>query len=66
MIIFCLQDHSALNDSMLLEKLNGMDCGSGMAYSYFYGYLKLVLPDYGGNGQSFEDLICTYEANHKV
>jgi hypothetical protein len=25
--------------------MNGLDLGSGMAYNYFYGYLRLVLPD---------------------
>lgn len=43
-----------------------MDYGSGMAYSFFHGYLKLVLPDYGGEGKSIEQLISVYEANHNV
>lgn len=51
---------------MFIERLNGMDYGSGMAYSYFHGYLKLVLPDLGYKAQNFRDLISIYEANHKV
>jgi hypothetical protein len=28
--------------------MKSLDYGSGMAYNFFYGYLRLVLPD-GGN-----------------
>lgn len=31
--------------SLQIDKMNGLDLGSGMAYNYFYGYLRLVLPD---------------------
>jgi len=27
--------------------MKGLDYGSGMAYNFFYGYLRLVLPEGG-------------------
>jgi hypothetical protein len=27
--------------------MKGLDYGSGMAYNFFYGYLRLVLPESG-------------------
>lgn len=41
-----------------------MDYGSGMAASFFHGYLKLVLPRNGD--RSFEELIFEYEATQHV
>jgi hypothetical protein len=40
-----LQEECALHTSLEIEKMNSLDYGSGMAYNYFYGYLRLVLPD---------------------
>jgi hypothetical protein len=42
---FSLQEDSTVHASLQLEKMNGLDYGSGMAYNFFYGYLRLVLPD---------------------
>lgn len=60
-----LQELSSLDYTLLIESLNGMDYGSGMAYSFFHGYLKLVLL-IGETGKSFKDLISMYEDNHNV
>jgi hypothetical protein len=30
--------------------MRGLDYGSGMAYNFFYGYLRLVLPEGGTPG----------------
>jgi hypothetical protein len=30
--------------------MRGLDYGSGMAYNFFYGYLRLVLPEVGTQG----------------
>lgn len=42
---FTLQEESLLHTSLQIERMNTLDYGSGMAYNYFYGYLRLVLPD---------------------
>lgn len=63
---FCLQHHYPLNESLFIEGFSGIDYGSAMAYSYFYGYLKLVLSNYGDDGKSFNDLIAIYEGTHQV
>ncbi|KAJ9584799.1 hypothetical protein L9F63_020853, partial [Diploptera punctata] len=36
-------EESTLNTSLQIMKLNSLDYGSGMAYNFFYGYLRLVL-----------------------
>jgi hypothetical protein len=43
--IFSLQEESTVHASLQIEKMNNLDYGSGMAYNFFYGYLRLVLPD---------------------
>lgn len=40
-----LQEESVLHTSLQIESMKNLDYGSGMAYNYFYGYLRLVLPD---------------------
>lgn len=45
MKFFSLQEDSTLHTSLQIEKMNGLDYGSAMAYNFFYGYLRLVLPD---------------------
>ncbi|XP_021939776.1 stimulator of interferon genes protein isoform X3 [Zootermopsis nevadensis] len=38
-------EESVLHTSLQIESMKNLDYGSGMAYNYFYGYLRLVLPD---------------------
>jgi hypothetical protein len=40
-----LQENCTVHTSLQIEKMNGLNYGSGMAYNFFYGYLRLVLPD---------------------
>jgi hypothetical protein len=42
---FSLQEDCTVHTSLQIGKINGLDYGSGMAYNFFYGYLRLVLPD---------------------
>lgn len=35
-----------------MKCLDGLDYGSGMAHSFFHGYLKLILPAKGDNNKS--------------
>jgi hypothetical protein len=44
---FLLQEDSTVHASLQIEKMNSLDYGSGMAYNFFYGYLRLVLPEVG-------------------
>jgi hypothetical protein len=40
-------EESTLHTSLQIENMRGLDYGSGMAYNFFYGYLRLVLPEGG-------------------
>lgn len=37
-----------MNDK-IIRAMKGVDYGSGMAFSYYYGYLRFVLPSDGMN-----------------
>lgn len=56
-----------LVESLRISKNNGLDYGAGMAYSFFYGYLKLVLEKTGEDpSKNFAELINEYENRHNV
>ncbi|KAJ8943534.1 hypothetical protein NQ318_023045 [Aromia moschata] len=57
---------SPLNDSLWIAKDNGLDYGSGMAYSFFYGYLNLVLPKTGTQEKNLKELMQDYEDQNDV
>ncbi|XP_012269577.2 stimulator of interferon genes protein homolog [Athalia rosae] len=59
-------DQSQLDTALKLSQLSGLDYGSGLAYSYFYGYLNIVLPSRGDNSKGLHDNIATYEADNGV
>lgn len=59
-------DESRLDTSLKLTQLKGLDYGSGMAYSYYYGYLDIVLPFRGGQSKGLSENIENYEANNGV
>lgn len=65
-MFFCFQYRSPVEESLFIDNMSGMDYGSGMAHSFFHGYLKLVLPKYGDTPESFKDLIYRYEATQQV
>ncbi|XP_026475222.1 stimulator of interferon genes protein-like isoform X1 [Ctenocephalides felis] len=44
----------------------GLDYGSGMAHSYFYGYLNKILPDNGDDNVGIRENIEKYEANENI
>lgn len=43
-----------------------MDYGSGMAYSFFNGYLKLIMQKSGNEDKNLRDLMEIYEGEHGV
>jgi hypothetical protein len=47
---FSFQEESTLHTSLQIEKMKNLDYGSGMAYNFFHGYLRLVLPESGAPG----------------
>ncbi|XP_018576991.1 stimulator of interferon genes protein [Anoplophora glabripennis] len=57
---------SSLNDSLWIAKDNGLDYGSGMAYSFFHGYLNLVLPKTGTEEKNLKELMEDYEAENRI
>lgn len=49
-----------------LSTMKGLDYGSGMAYSYYYGYLRLILPSTGTASKGIVEKIENFEDNHDV
>ncbi|KAE8740933.1 hypothetical protein FOCC_FOCC013545 [Frankliniella occidentalis] len=41
----------------IMKQLNGLDYGSGMAHSFFHGYLKIILPARGDSSQGISERI---------
>lgn len=56
-----------MDESLRISQNNGLDYGAGMAYSFFFGYLKLVLEKTGEDpSKDFGELINEYENRHDV
>ncbi|XP_015837813.1 stimulator of interferon genes protein homolog isoform X2 [Tribolium castaneum] len=55
-----------LYDSLWIENCPGLDYGSGMAHSFFHGYLKLIIPHTGTSEKHLEELMKDYEDRHHV
>lgn len=65
-IEFFFQNSSPLNSSLHIGNMNGLDYGSGMAYSYYHGYLKLIMHDTGTEDKNLKELMEIYEDEHGV
>ncbi|KAF7405943.1 hypothetical protein HZH68_005312 [Vespula germanica] len=46
--------------------MSRLDYGSGMAYSYYYGYLRIILPSTGTNTKGIYEKLENFEDNHNV
>lgn len=46
--------------------MKGLDYGTGMAYNFYYGYLRLVLPSTETSKKGIIEKIENFEANHNV
>ncbi|XP_012275498.1 stimulator of interferon genes protein isoform X3 [Orussus abietinus] len=55
-----------LNISESLRNMGGVDYGSGMALSYFYGYLQIVLPVTGNCDKGLREKIELFESKEGV
>nr|CAI5869092.1 unnamed protein product [Callosobruchus analis] len=53
-----------LEESLWIARNNGLDYGSGMAYSFFHGYLNLILPNTGTESKNLKELMQDYEDSH--
>lgn len=49
-----------------IENSNGFDYGSGMAHSFFYGYLNIVLPNKGDENYALKELMEIYESTENI
>lgn len=49
-----------------IGNLNGLDYGSAMAYSFFHGYLQIVLPHKGTDQKGIQEIIRDFEAQQGV
>ncbi|XP_030754304.1 stimulator of interferon genes protein [Sitophilus oryzae] len=59
-------DSNSINDSLCIAKENGLDYGSGMAYSFFFGYLNYILPKTGDKMKNLEEMMKDYESLNNV
>lgn len=49
-----------------VDYLNGMDCGTFMAFSYFYGYLDIVVPNKGNETKGLKEHMLDYQGAHGI
>ncbi|GLV44844.1 sting [Carabus blaptoides fortunei] len=59
-------ESSPLRVAKLIDELKGLDYGSGMAHSFFHGYLNLILPCTGDERKGLKEQITDYEAQNNV
>lgn len=46
--------------------MNGLDYGSAMAYSFFHGFLQIVLPKTGTDQKGIKELMEDFESSHNI
>lgn len=61
-----LLDENNTNQSVAVSAMNGLDYGTGMAYSFFYGYLKIILPSTGTASKGLLERIRHFEDDQNV
>lgn len=59
-------EQSPLNDKLKIHELKGLDYGSGMARSFFYGYLRIVLPHSGTSEKGIKEFLKDYEGRNNI
>lgn len=55
-----------VNLSSPISAMKGLDYGTGMAFSYYYGYLRLILPSTGTATKGIIEKIENFEDKHNV
>ncbi|KAL2734067.1 hypothetical protein V1478_003765 [Vespula squamosa] len=46
--------------------MSGLDYGTGMAYSYYYGYLRIILPSTGTEAKGIYEKLENFEDIHNI
>lgn len=49
-----------------IDYLKGLDCGTYMAYSYYFGYLNIVVPCRGDATKGLKEHMLDYEGNQGI
>ncbi|XP_059608822.1 stimulator of interferon genes protein homolog [Phlebotomus argentipes] len=57
---------SPLANMRSLRTLRGLDCGTNMAYSFFHGYLNIILPNRGDANMGLVERIEIFESNEGI
>ncbi|KAI4494434.1 hypothetical protein M0802_008926 [Mischocyttarus mexicanus] len=65
-ILFKTPILSQRNVNLNISNMNGLDYGTGMAFSYYYGYLKIILPSTGTASKGFIEKLENLEDNHNI
>ncbi|KAG7209043.1 hypothetical protein KM043_015202 [Ampulex compressa] len=52
--------------TLLIEEMNGLDYGTGLAYSYYYGYLRIILPSTGTAVKGLQEKLQNFEDTHNI
>lgn len=66
LIPFIIFSFSQQNMNNHISSMNGLDYGTGMAYSFYYGYLRIILPSTGTASKGLLEKIETFEDVHNV
>lgn len=59
-------DNCPINDSLNIAKDDGLDYGSGMAYSFFYGYINYMLMKKGNPDKDLKEMMEDYESSNNI
>ncbi|XP_022905121.1 stimulator of interferon genes protein homolog [Onthophagus taurus] len=57
---------ASIHRAKMMEKLGGLDSGVFMAYSYYHGFLKIVLPNTGTQQKGFKEFQADFESKHGI
>ncbi|KAL1494061.1 hypothetical protein ABEB36_009719 [Hypothenemus hampei] len=55
-----------LSESLNITKNNGLDYGSGMAYSFFYGYIHYMMQKIGEPNKDLKEMLRDYESKNNI
>lgn len=53
-------------NTLNINSMQGLDYGSAMAYSYYYGYLRIILPSTGSLNKGLVEKLENIEDNHNI
>ncbi|XP_046820305.1 stimulator of interferon genes protein isoform X1 [Vespa crabro] len=65
-ILFKIPVSSQQNLNTNVINMNGLDYGTGMAYNYYYGYLRIILPSTGTENKGIYEKLENFEDIHNI